>query len=162
MRDDERELLFSDLEKQVGFIMGAIRKNPENKGRTLVRYASSFFDAVKETIKKQGTMNPFYLFVSDQPAFGVPPITESVIIQAKASEAEAVISVEGFQSESDMGDIVYHVSMSAPCLGVVGWVLKVKIVDGIVEFVREMPYSFDAKERVKSLGELLSEMEGAR
>ena len=104
-------------------------------------------------------MSPFYIILAEPPTFGVPPITDDIIAQAKTSNAEAVVLIEGFQSERDISDIVYHVSMSAPCMGVVGWVLKVKLGDGIVEFVREMPYFFDAKERVKSLGELLSEME---
>lgn len=161
MKEEERKMLFSDLEKQILFIMEAIRKNPGSEKKILVGYASNFFDAVKETIKKQGTMSPFYILMSDQPVFGVPPITDDVIVQAKASNAEAVLSVEGFQSERDMSDIVYHVSMSSPCMGVVGWILKVKLGDGIVEFVREMPYFFGTNERVKSLGDLLAEMERA-
>lgn len=154
-------MLFSDLEKQILFIMEGIRNNPGNEKQILVGYASNFFDAVKETIKKQGAMSPFYILMSDQPVFGVPPITDDVIVQAKASNAAAVLSVEGFQSERDISDVVYHVSMSAPSMGVVGWVLKVKLGDGNVAFVREMPYFFGAKERVKSLGELLTEMERA-
>ena len=159
MKDEEREMLFRDLEKQIIFIMGALRKSPDNKRQILVGYASNFFDAVKETIKKQGIMSPFFIIMGDQPVFGVPPITDDVLAQAKASNAEAVVLIEGFQSERDISDIVYHVSMSATCMGVVGWVLKVKLGDGMVEFVREMPYFFDTKERVKSLGELISEME---
>lgn len=152
-------MLFSDLEKQIILVMEGIRKKPANRRQILMGYASNFLDAVKETIKKQGTMSPLFFFISEQPIFGVPPITEDVIAQAKVSNAEGVISVEGFQSDRDMSDIVYHVSMSAPCMGVAGWILKVKLGDGTVEFVREMPYFFDAKERVKSLGELLAEMD---
>ena len=122
-------------------------------------YASNFFDAVKETLKKQGAVSPFYIILAEPPVFGVPPVTNDVIAQARASEAEGVVSVEGFQSDRDMGDIVYHVSISAPCMGVAGWLLKVKIGDGIVEFVRERPYFFNTKEGVKTLGELLAEME---
>ena len=32
-------MLFSDLEKQIVFIMGAIRKSPDKKRRILVGYA---------------------------------------------------------------------------------------------------------------------------
>lgn len=159
MKDQEREMLFRELEKQILFVMEAIRNNPGNKKQILVGYASNFFDAAKETIKKQGAMSPLYILMSDHPVFGVPPITDEVVAEAQASSAEAVISLEGFQLERDISDIVYHVSMSAPCLGVIGWVVKVKLADGMVEFVREMPYFFDTRERVKSLGELLEEME---
>ena len=49
--------------------------------------------------------------------------------------------------------------MSGPSLGVVGWVLKVRVGDGEATFEREMPYFFDTREKVKTLGELISEME---
>ena len=88
VKDEEREMLFRDLEKQIIFIMGALRKSPDNKRQILVGYASNFFDAVKETIKKQGIMSPFFIIMGDQPVFGVPPITDDVLAQAKASNAD--------------------------------------------------------------------------
>jgi hypothetical protein len=87
-------------------------------------------------------------------------LTEELIAEAKESKAEAIITIEGFHSIHDIGDLIYHVSMSAPSFGVKGWVLKVRIEDGALEFVRERPYFFDAKEKVKTLGEILAEMEG--
>jgi hypothetical protein len=73
--------------------------------------------------------------------------------------AEAVLWVEGFQSERDISDLIYHVALSSPSLGVIGWVLKVKLWDGNVEFTREMPYHFDSPETTRTLGELLAEIE---
>jgi hypothetical protein len=37
----------------------------------------------------------------------------------------------------------------------------VKIHDGDVDIVREMPYIFDLQDRVKTIGELVEELEGA-
>jgi hypothetical protein len=90
---------------------------------------------------------------------GEPPVSEEVIVRAREGGAEAVVSVEGFQSKEDIRDLIYHVSMSAPQLGVTGWVLKVKLDERQVTFLSEMPYLFHSEENVRTLGELIVEME---
>lgn len=139
--------------------MKAIQADPSRKGQILTVYISNFVSAVKETIGRHGHVLPLYIIVADTVELGIPPVTEEVILKAKELKAEAVVCVEGFQSDKDIGDVIYHVSMSAPCVGVMGWVLKVKLGDGRVEFTREMPYHFDSPDRVKTLGELISEIE---
>ena len=84
-----------------------------------------------------------------------------MLAKAKELRAEVIVTIEGFHSDKDISDIIYHVSISAPGFGVMGWVLKVKIADRKVEFVRELPYLFDSKEKVKTLGQIVGEMEGS-
>ena len=157
MSDAARSL--GDLTTQVAQVMEAIKKHPSRRSQILIGFLSAFFDAVKETLKKQGRIMPIYIIVADEVGFGIPPVTEEVTRSAKDRDAEAVVTLEGFQSESDISDVICHVSMSSPSIGVMGWVLKVKLRDGFVSFLREMPYLFDSKEKVKSLGELIAQME---
>jgi hypothetical protein len=154
-----RVIVLGDLEEQVALVMEAIKRRPALKARILKRFLSNIFVAVKETLKKQGRVTPFYMIVAEAADFGIPPLTEDVIAQAKESQAQAIVTIEGFHSNHDISDVIYHVSMSSPSLGVLGWVLKIKIGDGTLEFVREWPYFFDTKEKVKTLGEILAEME---
>ena len=149
-----------DLEEQIALVMEAIRRRPALKAGILKRFLSNIFVAMKETLKQQGRVASLYMIVAEAADFGIPPLTEDVIAQAKASEAQAIITIEGFHSNRDISDVIYHVSMSTPSLGVLGWVLKIKIGDGTLEFVREWPYYFDTKEKVKTLGGILAEMEG--
>jgi hypothetical protein len=144
-----------DLETQVAQVMEAIKRHPSRRNQIL----TGFLDAVKETLKKQGRIMPIYIILADEVSFGIPPVTEEVTRTAKNRHAEAVVTLEGFQSESDISDVLCHISMSSPSIGVMGWVLKVKLYDGSVSFLREMPYLFDSKEKVKSLGELIAQME---
>ncbi|MBN2124893.1 MAG: hypothetical protein JW821_11410 [Deltaproteobacteria bacterium] len=148
-----------EFEKQMRQVVEAIRKDPGRKSHILMVCVSNIYDAVKETLKKQGSIMPFYVIFTNPPVFGVPPVTDEVILRAREETAEAILSVEGFESERDIGDVVYHISLSAPALGVMGWVLKVRLGDQSVTFEREMPYLFDGREKVKSLGELLEEMD---
>mgnify|MGYP001045581767 CR=1 FL=1 len=155
----EKDRPFGAFEDQVNMVLEAIRKNPAKTPQILMVYMSNLFEAVKEALRKQGSMPPFYLVMADPIVVGVPPVTGTVLERAKELEAAAVVSVEGFQSEEDIGDMIYHVSMSSPFIGVAGWVLRVKLGNGSVEFARELPYLFDSSEKVKSLGELIDEME---
>jgi hypothetical protein len=148
-----------DLETQVAQVMEAIRRYPSRRKQILTGFLSSFFDAVKETLKKQGRIMPMYIILADEVSFGIPPVTEEVTTSAKDRHAEAVVTLDGFQSKSDISDVICHISMSSPAIGVMGWVLKVKLHDGSVSFLREMPYLFDSKEKVKTLGELIAQME---
>jgi hypothetical protein len=148
-----------DLKTEVAQVMEAIRRYPSRRSQILIGFLSTFFDAVKETLKKQGRIMPIYIIVADEVSFGIPPVSEEVTRSAKDRDAEAVVTLEGFQSESDISDVICHISMSSPSIGVMGWVLKVKLHDGSVSFLREMPYLFDTKEKVKSLGELIAQME---
>ena len=158
---EAKAIAWDDLEEQIALVMEAIQKRPAMKGRILKRFLSNLFVAAKETLRNQGRLASLYLIVGEVADFGVPPVTEEVIAEAKESKAEAIVTIEGFHSNYDIGDVIYHVSMSAPSFGVLGWVLKVKIGDGTLEFVKEWPYFFDTKEKVKTLGEILTEMEGA-
>ena len=139
--------------------MAAIQKQPLRNRQILSSFFAGLFGAVKETIKRLGQVMPMYIILGEEIEFGVPPVTGEVILRAKELRAEAVVTVEGFQSEQDIGDVVYHVNMSAPSIGVMGWVLKVRLGDGSVALLREMPYLFDSKEKVRTLGELVEEME---
>lgn len=156
---EQNELLAVQLRKQVARVMEAIRSRPERRRQILSIYVFHFFDAVKETLRRQGRIMPLYMIIADPADFGVPPVTAEVAGQAKAMNAEAVVWVEGFQSEKDISDVIYHVGISAPCLGVMGWVLKVKLGEGRVFFTRERPYCFDSPDKLKSLGAILSEMD---
>jgi hypothetical protein len=140
-------------------VINAIKKQPLMRKQVLTSFISNIFAAVKETLRGQGRVASLYMIVAEHAEFGVPPVTEEVIKVAKERKAEAVITVEGFHSDEDISDVVYHVSMSAPAIGVVGWVFKAKIRDRSLEFVREMPYVFDSVEKVKTLGQILEEME---
>ena len=157
--DREIEKLFRVFEEQVFIVMEAIKKDPSREKQILSIFISGFFDAIKETVRTQGYVMPFYVILADPIDYGIPPFTEEVMQRAKELKSVAVVSVEGFQSENDIGDVIYHVSMSAPSLGVVGWVLKVRLGDGKTTFEREMPYLFDTPEKAKTLGELISDME---
>ncbi len=148
------------LGEQVAQVLEAIRKRPSQQRQILTVFISTFFDAVKETIRSQGHITPFYLIMGDPICFGEPPVTEEALRRAKELNAAAVVTLEGFQSSNDIGDLIYHLSISAPCLGVMGWVLKVRLHEGKVVFQREFPYLFDSREKVKTLGEMVAEMEG--
>lgn len=156
---DPEDLPVSRLEEQVGRVLAAIRAEPTRRRQILSTYITKFLEAVKETIRTQGRIMSFYVILSDPVDIGIPPVTEEVSKQARRMKAEAIVWVEGFQSSKDISDIVYHVALSAPGMGVLGWLLKVKLEDGHVEFTREMPYHFDAPEKVKSMGELIGELE---
>lgn len=155
-------MLAVQLRKQVARVMEAIRSKPERRRQILSVYVLNFFGAVKETLRRQGRIMPLYMIIADPADFGVPPVTGEVAGQAKEMNAEAVVWVEGFQSEKDISDVIYHVGISSPCLGVMGWVLKVKLGEGRVAFTREMPYCFDSPDKMKSLGEIISEMDQER
>jgi hypothetical protein len=158
-KDVVTKIPLDELEKQVSMVINAIKKRPAMRKQVLTRFISNIFTAVKETLRGQGRVAPLYMIVAEHAEFGVPPVTDEVIKMAKEHKAEAVITIEGFHSDKDISDVVYHVSMSAPAMGVVGWVLKAKIRDRSLEFVRELPYIFDSVEKVKTLGQILEEME---
>jgi hypothetical protein len=159
-RNREEEKLLAQMKAQIEQVRKAIETEPSRRKRSLVAFVCHFFQAVKETVKRQGSVMSLYMVIADPAEFGLPPVDEEVIRKARERNAEAIISVEGFHSEKDIGDVVYHISMSAPGLGVMGWILKVKIQNGHVSFERERPYFFQPGDRVKSLGELLAETEG--
>jgi hypothetical protein len=161
-RAERNDLLEVHLRKQVARVMDAIRVRPERRRQILSVYVSNLFSAVKETLRRQGRIMPLYMILADPADFGVPPVTEEVTRQARELNAEAVVWVEGFQLEKDISDVIYHVGISSPCLGVMGWILKVKLGEGKVAFPREMPYCFDSPDKVKSLGQLISEMDQER
>jgi hypothetical protein len=160
----EKELVtkipLDELEKQVSMVINAIKKRPRMRKQILTSFISNIFAAVKETLRGQGRVASLYMIVAEHTEFGIPPVTDGVIKMARERKAEAVITIEGFHSDKDISDVVYHVSMSAPAIGVMGWVLKAKIQDQSLEFVRELPYVFDRIEKVKTLGQILEEMEG--
>ncbi|MBN1104185.1 MAG: hypothetical protein JXL84_12280 [Deltaproteobacteria bacterium] len=160
-RGRQSERLTGQLEEQVGRVLSAIRAEPSKKKRILSVYVSHFFGAVKETLRQQGRIMPLYVILADPVDFGVPPVTEQVARQAKEMNAEAIVWVEGFQSDRDISDVIYHVGISAPSLGVMGWIVKMKLGDRSVEFLREVPYHFDSPEKVRTLGELISQIEEA-
>jgi len=155
----QKDVPIGRLEEQVARVLAAIRAEPARKKNILSTYINNFFVAVKETIRTQGRVMSFYMVMADPIDFGIPPVTEEVTREAKLKKAEALLWVEGFQSERDISDLVYHVALSSPSVGVIGWILKVKLEDGRVEFLREMPYHFDSPESTKTLGELLAEVE---
>lgn len=155
----QKDLPVSQLEKQVSLVLDAIKANPVKKRKILSLYMTNFLGAVKETILRQGQIMSFYMIMADPVDFGIPPVTEEVTRQAKEMDAEALVWVEGFQSNKDIGDVIYHVAISAPCLGVIGWILKVRLGDGKVEFTRELPYHFDTPEKMRTLGELIVAVE---
>lgn len=150
---------FAELEKQVGLVIGAIKKDPSKKKQILMGYISHFYETVKETVRKQGSVLSHFVILADEPTFGGPSVTDEVIGKAQKLGAEAILSVEGYQADHDITDVIYHVSMSAPCMGVLGWVFKVKLGDGKADILGETPYLFDSKARVKTLGELVDDLE---
>jgi hypothetical protein len=156
------EIPLDELEKQVSMVINAIKKRPLMRKQVLTSFISNIFAAVKETLRGQGRVAPLYMIVAEYAEFGLPPVTDEVIKMAKERKAEAVITIEGFHSDKDISDVVYHVSMSVPAIGVMGWVLKAKIRDRSLEFVRELPYFYDSIEKVKTLGQILEEMEENR
>jgi hypothetical protein len=158
-REHEEDLLLAKFKTQVSLVMRAIHREPFREREILNVYAVIFFDAFKETIRTQGYTDSIFIVLADTPIFGVPPLTEEILGQAKGQNAKGILSVEGFQANNDISDVIYHISLSAPCIGVRGWILKVKLSDRKVLFQREMPYHFDSKDKVKSLGELIKEME---
>ena len=147
------------LEKQVLSVMEGIKSNPDKKKAILIGYVSHVYEAVKQTILKSGAAMPHYVILSDTPEFGGPEVTDEIITKAQKLNAEAVVSVEGFESQDDITDVIYHVSMSAPSVGVLGWVFKVKLADGTVDIVKEKPYLFGPGDKIKTLGELVAELE---
>jgi hypothetical protein len=153
------EMPLDELERQVATVIQAIKERPAMKRKILTGFVSNIFAAVKETLRRQGHVASLYMILAEHAEFGVPPLNDKVIRTAKERKAEAVITIEGFHSHKDIGDVVYHVSMSAPAIGVMGWALKVKIRDRSLEFVRELPYLFDSAEKVKTLGQILEEMD---
>lgn len=157
--EDDSENPVAELEKQVLSVMEGIRKNPTKKREILIHYVSHVYEAVKGIVMKHGSVVPHYVILADVPELGGHGITDEIIEKAKALGAEAVVSVEGYESNEDMTDIIYHVSMSAPCIGVLGWVFKVKLEEGKIHFVREKPYLFESQDKVKTLGELVRALE---
>jgi hypothetical protein len=156
------EIPLDELERQAAMVLHAIKTRPAMKKHVLTGFVSSIFAAVKETLRRQGRVAPLYIILAEHPEFGVPPVTDEVIEMAKERKAEAVITIEGFHSDKDISDVVYHVSMSTPVIGVMGWVLRAKIGDRSLEFVRELPYLFDSVEKVRTLGQILEEMDTNR
>jgi hypothetical protein len=159
METDTKNVTLANLEKQVLSVVEGIKRNPNKRKQILVGYITHVYEAVKEAIRKNGSVLPHYVILSDRPGFGAHCVTDEVIEKAKAMNAEAVVSVEGFESRNDITDVVYHVSMSAPALGALGWVLKVKLKDGAAAIRAEKPYLFDLEEKVKTLGQLVNELE---
>jgi hypothetical protein len=148
-----------ELEAQFAKVAAAVSRDPSRARLILTSFISNLYDAIKETVRRQGYVTPFYVMLSEPVQFGVPPVTEEVVQEARARNASAVVCVEGFQASEDIADLMYHINMSAPGLGVMGWVVKVRLSQGTVTFVRELPYHFDSRDKVKTLGELISEME---
>ena len=118
--DDDSENPVAALEKQVLSVMEGIKKNPTKKREILIRYVSHVYEAVKGIVMKHGSVVPHYVILAGTPELGGPAVTDEIIEKAKALGAEAVVSVEGYESNEDMTDVIYHVSMSAPCMGVLG------------------------------------------
>jgi len=153
------ETAIAQLEKQVASVVETIKKNPSKKKQILIGYISHFYEGVKETVKKYGSVMPHYVIVADNPKFGGPTVTDDVVNDAKALNAEAILSVEGFESEDDLADVVYHVTMSTPSMGAMGWVFKVQLGNGKADILAEKPYLFESEKETKTLGELVRELE---
>jgi hypothetical protein len=157
--DPGQSQALAELEKQVLSIMEGIKKNPDKKKQILIGYITHVYEVVKETLQKNGSVVPHYVILADAPEFGGSSVTDEVITKARKLDAEAVVSVEGFESQQDITDVIYHVSMSAPAVGVCGWVLKVKLGNKATRILKEKPYLFDSQEDVKTLGELVAELD---
>jgi hypothetical protein len=149
----------AQLEKQIATVMEAIKKNPSKKKQILIGYISHFYEGVKETIRKFGSVMPHYMILADTPKFGGPAVVQEVIEEAKALKAEAILSVEGFEAENDMTDVVYHVAMTTPSMGAMGWVFKVRLGDKKADILAEKPYLFESENDAKTLGEMVEELE---
>lgn len=149
----------SQLEKQVATVMEAIKKNPSKKKQILIGYISHFYEGVKETVRKYGSVMPHYVILADAPRVGAPPVVREVVEEAKALNAEAILSVEGFESRTDITDVVYHVAMSTPSIGAMGWVFKVRLGDQKADILAEKPYLFKSEKDAKTLGALVEELE---
>lgn len=149
----------AQLEKQVLTVVEAIKKNPSKKKQILVGYISHFYEGVRETVKAHGSILPHYVILADTPKVGGPAVTDDVIGEAKALNAEAILSVEGYESDEDMTDVIYHVSMSTPSMGAMGWVFKVRLGDGKADILAEKPYLFESEKEAKTLGKLVQELE---
>jgi hypothetical protein len=149
----------AQLEKQVVTVVEAIKKNPSKKKQILVGYISHFYEGVRETVKKYGSILPHYVILADTPKVGGPTVTDDVVGEAKALNAEAILSVEGYESEEDMTDVIYHVSLSTPSIGTMGWVFKVQLGDGKAYILAEKSYLFESEKKAKTLGELVQELE---
>lgn len=158
-KDKKAQESIAQLEQQVASVMEAIKKNPSKKKQILIGYISHFYEGVKETVKKSGSVMPHYVIVADTPKFGGPAVTNEVVNDAKALNAEAILSVEGFESKEDITDVIYHVTMSTPSMGTMGWVFKVRLGDGKADILAEKPYLFKSQEDTKTLGELVRELE---
>jgi len=152
-------MILQQLGGQVALVIEAIRKDPSRKKQILMSYLANYYGAIKETIRHYGSIMPHCVLMSENPMFAEPPVSDEAIRLAKELDAEAIMSVEAFQAESDISDVIYHVSMSAQGVGVFGWVCKVKLGEGKAEVIREMPYLFASGQEVKTLGELIMEME---
>jgi hypothetical protein len=158
-KDKQTEGPIAQLEKQVAEVAEAISKNPSKKKQILVGYVSHFYEGVRETVKTHGSILPHYVILAETPKVGGPAVTDEVIGEAQALNAEAILSVEGYESAEDMSDVIYHVSMSTPSLGAMGWVFKVRLGDGKADILAEKPYLFDSEKEAKTLGELVQELE---
>jgi hypothetical protein len=146
------------LKKQIASVVEAIEQDPPKEKRILIAYISHVYEAIKQTIKKQGFVMPYYISLANEPDLG-SQVNQEVIARARAVGAKGIVSVEGFQSEDDIGDVIYHLSLSAPSMGVLGWVMKVKCAEGKADIVREQPYLFETQDQTKTLGELVEQME---
>jgi hypothetical protein len=149
----------AQLEKQVASVVEAIKNNPSKKKQILIGYITHFYEGVKETVKKYGSMMPHYVILAETPKVGGPVVTDDVVNEAKGLDAEAILSVEGFESKDDMTDVIYHVTMSAPSMGALGWVFKVRLGDGKAEILAEKPYLFESEQGTKTLEELVRELD---
>lgn len=158
--DQDNRRALEALKEEVLRVVAAIKKDPSRKKRILIGYITHYYEGVKAAVQKHGAIMPHYVIVADEPKFAGPAaVTEEVLARAKALNAEAIVSVEGFESREDLTDVVYHVTMSAPCLGVLGWVFKVKLSDGEAQILAEKPYLFESDKEAKTLGELMQELE---
>ena len=93
------------LAAQVKSVVEAIDLDPPNEKEVLIAYISHFYEAIKETVKQQGIVMPYYIILAKTPEFG-PLVTDEVIGRAKALGAKGIASVEGFQSDDDIGDVI--------------------------------------------------------
>ena len=139
--------------------MGALGEDPSGKNQVFIELISDYYGAVKDALMKEGTVAPHYVILAEKLVVGVPPLTDDAVRKAREVGAEAIVTVEGFHMDTDIGDLLYHVNISAPTLGVLGWVCKVRLGDEKAVVIREMPYLFDSPDKVRSLGELVDEME---
>ncbi len=119
-RETAKAITLDEMEQQIAIVMEAVKRRPAMRNRILKRFLSNIVVAAKETLKKRGRVAPFYMIVAEAADFGVPPLTEDVIAKAKESKAQAIVTIEGFHSDQDISDVIYHITMSAPSIGVLG------------------------------------------